>query len=152
MLPSEYTTQDCSIARSLELIGERWTLLVIRSALLGRTTFNGFMADLGIATSTLTRRLDGLVDNGLMEVRTDPVDHRKNRYELTEAGRSLWVTVETIREWGDDLHLDSEPPLTMSHRGCGGATRATVVCATCDEPLGPDQLEIVRHRPVRRPS
>lgn len=102
MLGRTYPGQECSAARALEVVGERWTLLILRDAMFrGHVRYSQFAASLGIATNVLAKRLDGLVAAGLMEARTTGprADHRE--YHLTEQGLDLKPVVVALTEWGD---------------------------------------------------
>src|ERR671920_79401 len=101
MRRTSFTNWPCSIARAADLLGDGWTLLVLREAFYGQTRFEGFTDDLGIARNTLTDRLRRLVDAGLLERRqyqTDPVRHD---YELTEQGRDFFGVLAALNAWGD---------------------------------------------------
>jgi DNA-binding HxlR family transcriptional regulator len=109
MLRNDYDGQNCSIARALEIVGERWTLLIIRDAFLGLRRFDQFQQSLGIARNVLTDRLGRLVEAGILErVR---YSERPERYEyrLTPKGRDLAVTLAGLRQWGDK-YLSEKPP------------------------------------------
>src|SRR6266571_7149360 len=109
MLKRTYEGQNCSIARALEVVGERWTLLIIRDALLGLRRFDQFQESLGIARSVLTHRLNRLVEEGILaRVR---YSERPERYEyrLTTKGRDLAVALAGLRQWGD-RYLSEKPP------------------------------------------
>jgi len=109
VLPNNYDGQNCSIARALEVVGERWTLLIIRDVLLGLHRFDELQESLGIARNVLTDRLNRLVEEGLLErVR---YSERPERYEyrLTTKGRDLAVTLAGLRQWGDK-YLSEKPP------------------------------------------
>src|SRR5262245_3594344 len=100
MLGKDYEQQDCAIARALETIGERWTLLIVRDAFLGVRRFSDFEAHLDIPKAVLSDRLRGLVDDGIMARTPDP-DHAGRRvYELTDAGRDLWPVLYSVLVWG----------------------------------------------------
>jgi DNA-binding HxlR family transcriptional regulator len=112
MLNRDYEGQNCSIARALEIVGERWTLLIIRDAFLGRTRFDQFQESLGIARNVLTDRLNRLVDEGILErVR---YSERPERYEyrLTRRGRDLQIALVGLRQWGDKYLSDKPPRIT----------------------------------------
>jgi DNA-binding HxlR family transcriptional regulator len=101
MLGKTYDSQVCSAARALELVGERWSLLIIRNALFaGATRFNDFLT-LGIATNILKTRLDGFVDAGIMERRSTPEAPEHFDYVLTDKGRELAPVIVALTEWGD---------------------------------------------------
>lgn len=123
MLGRMYDTQVCSIARSLEVVGERWSLLIIRDALFaGVTRFGDFQHNLGIATNVLTSRLESFVNAGIMQ-REDVAD-----YVLTEKGRALAVALVALTEWGDAWASPVDPPILYAHDGCGEAVHASAVC------------------------
>lgn len=127
MLGKAYDTQVCSIARALELVGERWSLLIIRDALFaGVTRFGDFQHNLGIATNVLTSRLESFVASGIME-RESPAD-----YILTAKGHALAVALIALTEWGDAWASPIEPPILYRHSACdGGAAHAVVACEAC---------------------
>ena len=142
MLRSDYDGQTCSIARSLELIGERWTLLVLRDAFLGRRRFDEFQASLGIARNILQARLRRLVDAGIMR-RVRYQEHPpRDEYRLTEAGLELWPVIVDLLWWGD-RHLSGPegPPVLLRHRDCGGALDSRRRCERCGAELGPREVE-----------
>ena len=109
MLRNDYEGQDCSIARALEIVGERWTLLIIRDAFLGLRRFDQFQESLGIARNVLTDRLTRLVEAGLLE--RSRYSERPERYEyrLTPKGRDLGIALAGLRQWGDK-YLSEKPP------------------------------------------
>lgn len=127
MLGKTYDTQVCSIARSLELVGERWSLLIIRDALLARVTrFGDFQHNLGIATNVLTSRLESFVTTGIM-TRQGSAD-----YTLTAKGHALAVALIALTEWGDAWASPIEPPILYRHTACDdGAVHAALDCEAC---------------------
>ncbi|NNC11510.1 helix-turn-helix transcriptional regulator [Planctomonas sp. JC2975] len=125
MLGKNYDSQVCSIARSLELVGERWSLLIIRDALFaGVTRFGDFQHNLGIATNVLASRLDAFVAAGIMQ------RDAASDYVLTEKGRALAVALIALTEWGDGWASPIEPPILYEHSRCGAAVHAMAVCET----------------------
>src|SRR5437868_2263820 len=101
MLGKDYVDQDCSLARALETIGERWTLLILRDAFFGVRRFNHFQAHLDIPKAVLSERLTGLVEDRILERRPDPQHGGRHVYELTAAGRDLWPAIYALLVWGD---------------------------------------------------
>lgn len=140
---AETTVRECSVARTLEVVGEKWTLLVVRELLLGNRRFDGIVARTGGSRDILAARLRKLEQHGLIERR--PYQERPVRYEyrLTELGASLQPVVTVLREWGDE-HLagDEGPPVVFRH-SCGAALRAVVVCAECGEGVRGRDLQVV---------
>ena len=137
MLGSDYKGQNCSIARTLELVGERWTILVLRDAFLGVRRFDEMQRDLGIARNVLATRLERLVEEGILE--KVPYQKRPLRYEyrLTDKGLDLWPIVVELMQWGDRYTApEAGPPIVIRHRGCGGILGERRICSACGQPLG----------------
>ena len=132
MLGRTYESQTCSVARTLELVGERWTLLIIRDAFLGVRRFGDFADRLGIARNVLQDRLERLVAAGVL-VKV-PYQERplRHEYRLTDMGRDLWPSIVTLMQFGDK-HLAGAagPPLLLLHAGCGGELDDRRVCKSC---------------------
>jgi DNA-binding HxlR family transcriptional regulator len=132
MLGRSYDNQVCSIARALDVVGERWSLLIIRDALFaGVTRFNDFQHNLGVATNVLTFRLESLVSAGIMERRRYSDHPVQYEYPLTEKGRDFAPALIALTEWGDRWASPDGPPVLYQHAGCGGAVHSEIVCATC---------------------
>lgn len=132
MLGSQYDTQVCSVARALELVGERWTLLILRDLFLGVRRFDALQRDLGVARNVLAARLDKLVADGLVERRRYSERPPRDEYRLTEDGLDLWPVVVALLQWGD-RHRPSPggPPTVLLHRDCGGAVDDHRICERC---------------------
>ncbi|MDX6701385.1 MAG: hypothetical protein QOF26_1611, partial [Baekduia sp.] len=136
MLGRTYESQQCSVARTLELVGERWTLLIVRDAFLGVRRFGDFAERLGIARNVLQDRLERLVESGIL-VKVPYHEHPlRHEYRLTDMGRDLWPSIVALLQFGDK-HLASPagPPMLLVHRGCGGRLDDRRVCRTCGEQL-----------------
>ena len=112
MLKRDYDGQNCSIARALEIVGERWTLLVVRDAFLGLRRFDQFQESLGIARNVLTDRLNRLVDEGILERVRYSERPERFEYRLTAKGRELNVALTALRQWGDKYMSDKPPRIT----------------------------------------
>jgi len=144
MLGRTYESQRCSVARTLELVGERWTLLIIRDAFLGVRRFGDFADRLGIARNVLQDRLERLVEAGVLT--KVPYQERplRHEYRLTEMGRDLWPSIVALLQFGDE-HLAGEagPPMLLLHRGCGGELDARRICKACGTPLELGDVESV---------
>ncbi|WP_110590500.1 winged helix-turn-helix transcriptional regulator [Microbacterium suaedae] len=126
MLGRTYDTQVCSIARSLELVGERWSLLILRDAVFaGVARFGNFQHNLGIATNVLASRLESFVTSGIME-RQDG-----SEYALTPKGRSLAVALIALTEWGDEWASPVPPPILYRHSACDSPVHAKAHCDSC---------------------
>ena len=123
MLGNTYGGQYCSIARSLDLVGERWSLLILREAVLsGVTRYSDFQHNLGIATNVLKARLDGFIGAGLM-VRNDRGD-----YEPTQMGRDFYPALLALAEWGDKWSSPDGPPGLFRHLECGQRVHIEIHC------------------------
>ena len=141
MLGNEYEGQICSIARSLELIGERWTLLVVREVFNGNRKFSEMQRSLGVARNVLTSRLQRLVDEGILERR--PYSERPPRFEyrLTKKGRELGVALLALMQWGD-RYLSERPPRIARRRSDGSPVSVRIV-AKDGASVAPGELEVI---------
>jgi DNA-binding HxlR family transcriptional regulator len=131
-----FDTWPCSIARTVDLFGDAWTLLVLRELFYGESRFERFIATLGIARNTLTDRLALLTDNGVIERRAYQSEPLRHEYVLTPKGADLFGVIMAINAWGDRwLAGQDGAPVTLHHTSCGHDLRAEVVCAECAEPV-----------------
>jgi DNA-binding HxlR family transcriptional regulator len=126
-----FEDMNCSIAQTLEVIGEWWTVLIVRDCLLGITRFDDFQERLGIARNILSNRLDHLVARGILE--RAPYQDRPARYDyrLTDKGRDLWLVLTAMRQWGDRWEAPDGPPVVVEHRPCGHRTTVLATCSAC---------------------
>lgn len=142
MLGKTYDAEVCSAARALELVGERWSLLIVRNALFGGATrYNDFRKGLGIATNILKSRLDGLVHAGIMERRRYSQTADLSEYLLTEKGRDLVPVILALSEWGDRWMAPDGPPVFYAHTVCGADISQHTVCATCGQVHDPAEVQ-----------
>jgi DNA-binding HxlR family transcriptional regulator len=135
MLRSDYDEQNCSIARTLELVGERWSLLILREAFLGTRRFDEFQGRLGIARNVLQSRLERLTEGGIM--RRVAYQERPVRYEyrLTHKGVDLWPAIVALMKWGDQYAAPDGPPTLLQHKGCRGEVDDRRRCTRCGAEL-----------------
>ncbi|WP_412742777.1 winged helix-turn-helix transcriptional regulator [Krasilnikovia sp. MM14-A1004] len=143
MLGRTYEDQVCSVARTLEVLGERWTLLVVRDALNGLTRFEEFQHSLGVARNVLADRLKRLVEAGVLEKVRYSDRPERFRYELTPKGRELGVPILSLMHWGD-RHLAGPdgPPRLTRHHDCGGDLHARLVCDRCERPVPSSDMDL----------
>jgi len=142
MLGKTYDTQVCSAARALELVGERWSLLIIRDALFaGSTRFNDFRR-LGIATNVLASRLDSFVEAGLMRRHESADASGSVGYVLTDKGRDLAGVIIALTEWGDRWAAPAGPPILYRHTRCDGPIGLQVRCANCGEVADGGEVDV----------
>src|SRR5947208_141412 len=137
MLGNTYDDQVCSIARTLELIGERWTILIIRDAFLGVRRFDDFQRSLGVARNVLQGRLERLVESGILDRVRYQERPERFEYRLTEKGIDLWPVVVALIGWGDRHAAPDGPPVVLEHRACGGRVNDRRICEACGALLGP---------------
>jgi DNA-binding HxlR family transcriptional regulator len=124
--------QVCSIARTLEVLGERWTLLVIRDVFNGRRRFDQIQENLGVARNVLANRLARLVEEGILEKRPYQERPARHEYFLTEKGLDLWPVMIAMLHWGDRHLAEPEgPPMLIRHKGCGGIVDDRGSCERC---------------------
>jgi DNA-binding HxlR family transcriptional regulator len=147
VLGRTYEAQVCSAARTLELVGERWSLLILRDALYrGTTRFADFQRDLGMASNILAKRLDGFVAAGLMEQRRYSERPEHHEYLLTESGRQLQAVIIALTAWGDRWAAPNGPPILYEHAHCGEAIHAQLRCSKCGD-VGTSAEVVVRPGP-----
>jgi DNA-binding HxlR family transcriptional regulator len=148
MLKRDYEGQVCSIARTLEVVGDRWTLLVVRDVGLGVRRFDELQASLGVATNVLTDRLSRLVAEGVLErVRYNERPERFE-YRLTQKGRELSVALLALMQWGD-RYLSDKPP-KIARRRSDGAPVSVRIVANDGIAVAPGDLEVVPGPGARR--
>ena len=142
MRRTSFADMNCSIAQSLEVVGEWWTLLILRDAMMGVTRFDQFQSRLGIARNVLASRLQSLVDAGILD--EVPYQERppRSEYVLTRKGGELWTVLTLLRQWGDRWSAPEGPPVEAVHDTCGHVTRARLVCSECGEPLRGGELTL----------
>ena len=131
-----FSEMHCSVAQCLEVVGEWWSLLIVRDAFLGVKRFDEFQERLGISRNILNQRLARLVEAGVLA--KVPYSEHPPRYDyrLTDKGRDLWPVVTAMRQWGDQHAAPDGPPLQLIHEGCGAIAEAELICSACHEPIG----------------
>jgi DNA-binding HxlR family transcriptional regulator len=139
-LPKDYADDRCSLARALEVVGERWTLLIVRDAFFGVRRFGDFAAHLEIPRAVLTSRLVALVEAGVLAL--EPGAHGHDEYALTGKGRDLWPVVRSLLVWGDEHYSEIGPRRVFSHAADGGVVGSNGVCAACGAVVGSADLVV----------
>ena len=133
----------CSVAQCLEVVGEWWSMLVLRDVFLGVSRFDDFQARLGISRNILNQRLNRLVEFGVL-AKVPYTEHPpRYDYRLTDKGRDLWPVLTAMRQWGDRHAAPEGPPLQVVHKACGSVAEAELTCSVCGEPLGPGDVRAV---------
>jgi DNA-binding HxlR family transcriptional regulator len=128
---------DCSVAQSLEIVGEWWSLLIIRDTFLGIRRFEEFQRHLGIARNILTERLQRLVDEGILERRAYQATPERFEYRLTEKGLDIYPVIVALMQWGDKWASGGEgPPVVLTHKACGHEGLPVLTCPACGEETG----------------
>lgn len=154
-----FDAMSCSIARSLEVVGEWWTPLIVREISFGRRRFDEIQSGLGISRNVLTERLTKLVDDGVLERHNIARTGTRHEYLLTEKGQALMPVLVALMQWGDAWMADEKgPPVELEHRACGHRTRPIFACSECGEELVAGSVTAHRganwqndpHHPVRR--
>lgn len=131
------------MARSLEILGDRWTILILRDAFQGFRRFHDFQKSLGVSKHVLSERLDRLVGEGILARRLYQERPKRYEYRLTEKGRGLWKILLQLTLWGDEHYLpDAGKPRLFLHRGCGGSIDDRFHCDRCGEELDREDLEV----------
>ncbi len=152
MRRTSFEEMNCSLAQCLEVVGEWWTLLIVRDALFGVTRFDDFHARLGIARNVLTQRLEHLIEHGVLS--REPYQDNPVRYDyrLTPKGRSLWLVVTAMRQWGDAWAAPDGPPVQTLHTTCGHLATVEPVCSACGERIAGRDLRPVLGPGAKDPS
>ncbi|HZU74936.1 MAG TPA: helix-turn-helix domain-containing protein [Acidimicrobiales bacterium] len=137
-----FADMHCSVAQCLEVVGEWWSMLIVRDAFLGVTRFDQFQERLGISRNVLNQRLARLVAAGVLEKLAYSDHPPRYDYRLTAKGRDLWPVLTAMRQWGDRHAAPDGPPLTVLHKECGRECQAVMVCSACGEPVGPRDVRV----------
>ena len=142
---ADYSSQRCSVAAALEVVGDPWTLLIIRDAFSGVKRFEDWQTRLGVARNVLASRLKLLVQHGVLERRRYSERPPRHEYRLTARGRDLYPVMMALTAWGDK-HAYSEcgGPVRMVHATCGEEIRPVITCGGCGEPVRPTEIRMTR--------
>lgn len=133
--------QVCSVARALSIVGERWTLLIIRDAFKGTRRFEGFHKNLGVTRHRLAERLAMLVDEGVLTKVPYSTHPERFEYRLTRKGLGLYPVLMTLSQWGDQWLSDEQgAPVKYWHSGCASGCHAVLACSECGEPLRAEEV------------
>ncbi len=143
---------QCSIAQTLEIVGEWWTLLVLRNISMGQRRFEAIQADLGIARNVLSDRLGTLVDHGIVEKHKYQDNPERFEYRATTKGKDLMGVLFALMAWGDKWAAPDGKPMVLTHTDCGHETDARVVCSQCGEPLLWGHTRVSAGPGLRRPT
>jgi DNA-binding HxlR family transcriptional regulator len=138
---TEVSEVPCSIARGLSLVGDRWTLLILRDAFLKTRRFEDFHKQIGMTRHRLSDRLQRLVEAGVMEKQLYETHPARYEYRLTQMGRDVYPVLQALVAWGDKwLDEGHGPPLVYRHARCGKDFHARMVCSECNEPIDPREV------------
>ncbi len=144
MLGRAYEGQDCSIARALEVVGERWTLLILRDLLFDVSRFDDLAASVGASASILTNRLKRLEEEGLVTREMYQTNPPRYDYRLTTKARALQPVLFYLAKWGDSFYpSDLGPPRRALHRGCGGDVDERLTCTQCGQNVWFDAIDTI---------
>lgn len=138
---NEVDQQVCSVARALSIVGERWTLLIVRDAFKGTRRFDDFQRTLGVTRHRLAERLQKLIDEGVLT--RIPYQDRPVRYEyrLTRKGLALYPVLVSLSNWADEWMDDGAgPPMTFWHSRCGKESKPLMTCSECGDPMKPEEM------------
>ncbi|MFF5024976.1 winged helix-turn-helix transcriptional regulator [Streptomyces collinus] len=141
-LGKDYATQECSIARALEVVGERWTLLVVRDALFGVRRYNDFLVHLGIPRAVLSARLKALTEEGVLEKRRYQEAPPRDEYVVTERGVALWPALRALGLWGRE-HFQENQLRAFQHARCGTELGPYGECPACGTFVPPADVLMV---------
>ncbi|MFD6434958.1 winged helix-turn-helix transcriptional regulator [Streptomyces venezuelae] len=142
-LGKDYVAQECSMARALEVVGERWTLLIVRDALYGVRRYNDFLVHLGIPRAVLAARLQTLVAAGVLDKQPCAEAPRRHEYVVTERGEALWPVLRALGAWGRDHISGTRSPRYFRHAACGTELGAGGDCPACGGPVPVRDVEML---------
>ncbi|MCW2755180.1 MAG: HxlR family transcriptional regulator [Marmoricola sp.] len=134
--------RQCSIARTLDVVGEKWSLLAVRELMLGTHRFDEIVRYTGAPRDILTARLRKLEEHGLLERRQYSERPPRFEYHLTSSGASLLPIITTLRDWGDEHLAGAEPPPAVFRHSCGADLKAEVNCAACHQPVRAQDMSV----------
>jgi DNA-binding HxlR family transcriptional regulator len=150
MKRTSFADMHCSIARTLEVVGEWWTLLILRDAFRGVSRFDDFQQGLGIARNVLTARLTTLVNHGILERHRYQEHPGRYEYRLTERGLDLFPVIASLLRWGDRWAADPDgPPVVLVHEACGHDAQPVLTCSHCGSPVTAGSI---RAQPAAQPA
>jgi DNA-binding HxlR family transcriptional regulator len=152
VLNREYPTQYCPVASTLEIIGERWTILILRDVFMGIRRFEDLQRSLGVARNILQDRLERLVENGILNKRPYQERPVRNEYRLTEKGADLWPVLVSLLKWGDRYALEGERPIILQHRACAGELDDRRRCVECGVDVSVSDAVAIRTGARRLPK
>jgi DNA-binding HxlR family transcriptional regulator len=141
MLGRTYGGQNCAAARALELVGERWSLLILRDAIFrGCRRFSEFQRSLNLAPNILAARIERFVENGLFERQTNPDRPGTPEYLITAKGLDLAPVIIALTKWGDAWATPNGPPVVFGHDGCEEEIELKVCCPNCNATVTPSEI------------
>jgi DNA-binding HxlR family transcriptional regulator len=140
---------NCSVAQSLEIVGEWWTLLVLRNIMLGQRRFEAIQANLGIARNILSNRLSMLVEHDIVSRVKYQDSPERFEYRLTRRGRDLFPVIVALMCWGDEHEAPDGPPLVFAHE-CGSTATPVFVCSECGAAMRLDNVRAMAGPGLRR--
>jgi len=134
---SDLAQTTCSVARTIERVGDTWTLMIVREMFLGSRRFDDLQRHTGASPHVLSQRLKHMQADGIIWARNYSERPPRQEYLLTDKGKDLWPVIVTLRAWGNKwLHEERDrPPTIITHKGCGEDTEPYLVCDKCGEPL-----------------
>jgi DNA-binding HxlR family transcriptional regulator len=153
MQRTQFGEMACSIARTLDVIGEPWSPLILRDVFAGITRFDQIQADLGISRKVLAERLKWLVDNGVLEQREYSAKPPRHDYVLTVKGRELCDLLLVMVRWGDRWTAGAAgPPVLYRHHACGQISQVDLACSHCRQPMHAGDIDILPGPGARLPA
>lgn len=141
MSRADLSSRTCTLARAVALVGDEWTLMILREMFLGNRRFDSFLHQTGISSHLLSQRLKKMETAGIIRRETYSRHPPRHEYRLTEKGRTLWPVVIAMKQWGDQWLGDGEVPVELMHKSCGDVCQAEMTCSECGEPMDAHDTE-----------
>lgn len=136
MSRSELAQKTCTVARTVEMFGDEWTLMILREMFLGGRRFDDLQRQIGASPYTLSQRLKRMEGIGVIRRETYSERPPRHEYRLTDKGRDLWAVIVSMKIWGDKWLDDGETPVAIRHMNCGHIVVPQMCCPQCGEPMG----------------
>ncbi len=141
MSRSDLATQICTYARTIELLGNEWTLMILRELFLGSRRFDELQAQTGASPHTLSQRLKRLEREGILRRESYSTRPPRHEYRLTAKGRDLWPVIIAMKNWGDSWFEEGGTPVEIRHKSCGATVVPQMTCPDCGEPMAAHDAE-----------
>ncbi len=149
MSRADLSDMTCQVARAIEIVGDPWTLMILREMFLGSRRFDQLQRQTGASPHILSLRLKRLEDEGIVRREIYSAHPPRHCYKLTDKGIDLWPVIVALKSWGERwLEMEGKAPITLTHEACGYKTDPHLVCSACDQPIDPRSVSVSMSQPM----